>query len=73
MTISIRASKEEEALYKDLASFYGISVSSLIRKTMAEMIEDYYDTKDAEEAYREYLESGEAARPIEELWEEVGI
>lgn len=54
--ISIRTTKAEEALYKDLAEFYGMSVSALIRQTMSEMIEDYYDTKAAEEAYREFLE-----------------
>ena len=71
--ISIRTTEAEEALYKDLARFYGISVSALIKRTMAEMIEDYYDTMDAETAYKEFLESGEEARPIEELWEELGL
>ena len=66
--ISIRTTKAEEAVYKDLAKFHGISVSALIRQTMNEMIEDYYDVKDAEEAYKEYL-----ADPVtlshDEFWE----
>lgn len=40
---------------------------------MTEAEEDYYDTLDAEAAYKEFLESGEEARPIEELWAELEL
>lgn len=73
MAISIRTTEAEEAVYKDLAAFYGISVSALIRQTMNKMIEEYYDTEDAEEAYKEYIESGRQSRPVDELWEELGL
>ena len=71
--ISIRTTAAEEAIYKDLADFMGLSVSALIRQTMSEMIEEYYDTKDAEKAYQEYLEAGKPSRPISELWDELGL
>ena len=35
-------------------------------------IEDEYDIAVYEEAYKEYKESGEKSRPIEELWQELG-
>lgn len=68
MAISIRVSEAEEALYKDLANFYGLSVSALIRQTMNEMIEDYYDTRAFEEAYQEFLEDPKTLTH-EEFWE----
>lgn len=73
MAISIRTTKAEEAVYKDLAAFYNISVSALIRQTMNEKIEEFYDARDAEEAYREYLDEGRKSRPVDELWEELGL
>ena len=73
MTISIRTTKAEEALYKDLAAFYRISVSALIRQTMNEKIEEFYDARDAEEAYRDYLDDESRSRSIDELWEELNL
>lgn len=70
MAISLRITKQEEALYKDLADFYGITVSELIRQTMREMIEDYYDTKDAEKVYEEHLKKPETVSH-EEFWKDL--
>lgn len=47
---------------------FGLSEES--KKASFERIEDEYDIAVAEEAYREYVESGKKSRPIEKLWEE---
>jgi len=41
--------------------------------TYNERSEDECDQMVADEAYREYLESGEKSRPIKELWNELEL
>lgn len=43
MTLSVRMSPEEEALIKEFAETYDISVSSLIRTSVLEKIENEID------------------------------
>ncbi len=52
LTISVRLSKEESALFRKFAEMNNLSVSEMIRKTVMERIEDEYDLK----IYREALE-----------------
>ena len=70
MTVSVRLSDNEAALFKDYAAIQGISVSEMIRRAVLERIEDEYDIVIAEEAYREYRENPKTYTH-EEVWEEL--
>ena len=73
MTISLRLNNEDTMLFKKYAELNGISVSELVRQSVLERIEDEYDLALCKEALKEYEESGRKSRPIEELWQELGI
>lgn len=72
-TISLRVPDEELAMFKSYASLNHASLSEMIRQTVLERIEDEYDLKIAREALEDYARSGYKSRPIEELWEELGL
>ena len=73
MAFSIRLSEEERNLASSYAKMHSMSVGEAFKRALFEKIEDEYDIAVAEEAYREYLESGEESRPIEELWQELDL
>lgn len=54
MTISLRLSNEDSALFKKYAAMNGISISELVRQSVLEKIEDEYDLKAYEKAIAEY-------------------
>ena len=70
MSVSVRLSEEETALFKDYAAMKGISVSEMIRRSVLERIEDEYDIVLAEEAYRDYQENPKTYSH-EEAWKEI--
>ena len=43
------------------------------KMALFERIEDEYDIAVADEAYKEYVDSGKKSRPIEELWGELDL
>lgn len=57
MSISVRLSKEDTALFKRYAAEKNISVSDLIRSAVLEKIEDEFDLKCYEEVIREFNET----------------
>lgn len=71
--MNIRVSEEEKKMYQEMAEFFGMNLSEFVRYTLNEAIEDYIDARDAERLYKEYLEDGKKARPIEELWAELKL
>ena len=73
MTISVRLSNEDSELIKAYADIKNISLSDLIRNAVLEKIEDEYDVAIADEAYQDYLKSGEKSRPVGALWKDLGI
>ena len=73
MGFSIRLSAEERALAESYARLHSMSVGEAFKRALFERIEDEYDITVAEEAYREYVASGEKATPIEELWKELDL
>lgn len=73
MAYSIRLTEEERGLADAYAKLNGISVAEAFKKSLFEKIEDEYDLMVAESAYNEYVASGKKSRPIQELWEEVGL
>jgi len=66
MTISVRLSEEDTALFKSYADIKNISLSELVRTAVLEKIEDEFDLKCYEEAIKEYREN-----PITYTLEEV--
>lgn len=73
MTCSVRMTESEKAMAIKYADFHGISLSQAFRDALMERIEDELDAKAGDEAWKEFVKSGEKARPIEELWKELGL
>ena len=73
MNVSIELSQEEKELLMSYCSAHSISMGEAFKKAFFEMLEDEYDARIAQEAYEEYLKSGEKSRPIEELWKELDL
>lgn len=73
MSFSIRLNDEERKLAESYAKIHGVSVGAAMKRAFFEKIEDEYDLSVAEEAYREYVESGRKSRPISELWKELDL
>lgn len=73
MVFSIRLTGEEKALAESYAKIHAMSLGEAFKKALFERIEDEYDITVADEAYKEYLDSGCESRPIEELWKELDL
>ena len=71
--VSIRFNDEEEKVIKKFIESKGFSVSQYIKDLIFEKIEDEYDIKVGEEAYKEYVDSGKKSRPFSELKKELGL
>ena len=54
MTISLRLNDTDSKIIKAYADMHGMTISSLIRESVLERIEDEYDLKVYEEAMAEY-------------------
>lgn len=73
MTFSIRLTTEEKNLATSYAKIHDMTLAEAFKKALFERIEDEYDLAVARDAQREYEESGCKSRPIEELWQEIGL
>lgn len=73
MGFSIRLSAEERALAESYAKLHSMSVGEAFKRALFERIEDEYDIAVAEEAYKDYVNSGKKATPAEELWRELSL
>ena len=73
MSFSIRLTDEERALAESYASLHSWSLSEAFKRALFEKIEDEYDVALGQDAYAEYLSSGQQSRPIGELWEECDL
>jgi len=73
MSFSIRLSVEEKNLAESYAKLCGISLGEAFKKALFEKIEDEYDISVAQEAYNDYVNSGQKSRPISELWKELDL
>lgn len=73
MTFSIRLTTEEKNLATSYAKIHDMTLAEAFKKALFERIEDEYDLAVARDAQREYEESGRKSRPIEELWQEIGL
>lgn len=73
MAFSIRLTEQEKMIADSYARLHSISLGEAFKQALFEKIEDEYDIAVYEEALKEYEESGRKSRPIEELWQELGI
>ena len=73
MAFSIRLTKEERKLAESYAKLNSMSLGEAFKRALFEKIEDEYDAAVFQMSYDDYLKSGEEARPISELWDELGI
>ena len=73
MAFSIRLTEQEKKIADSYARLHSMSLGEAFKQALFEKIQDEYDIAVGEEALKEYEESGEKSRPIEELWQELGI
>ena len=71
MSFSIRLTPEEKSLAESYAKLHSLSVGEAFKRALFERIEDEYDIVVADEAYKEYLDSGCKSTPIAEFWREL--
>ena len=72
MSFSIRLTAEEKALAESYAKVHAISLGEAFKRALFERIEDEYDIVVAEEAYKEYVDSGCKSTPVADFWRELG-
>ena len=73
MAFSISLTEQEKKIADSYARLHSISLGEAFKRALFEKIEDEYDIAVCEEALKEYEESGRKSKPIEELWQELGI
>ncbi len=73
MSFSIRLSAAERGLAESYARLHSMSLGDAFKKALFEKIEDEFDIAVAKEAHEEYVKSGGKSRPIEALWQELGL
>ncbi len=73
MAFSIRLNDEEKAIAYSYAEMHSISVGEAFKSALFEKIEDEYDIAVANEAMKEYVESGYNSIPFEEIEKELGL
>lgn len=72
-TISLRVTENEFNIFKTYAKHNNSTLSDVIRKTLLERIEDEYDL-DVFKDYETERQTGTLkTRPINELWEDLGL
>lgn len=72
MTISLRLSNEDSALFKTYAEMNGITVSELVRRSVLEHIEEEYDLQAYEKAMEEYR-ANPVSYSLDEVEQELGL
>ena len=62
--------EEERNLAESYAKLHSVSLGEAFKQALFEKIEDEYDIAVAEEAYKEYVDSGKKSYPIADVWKE---
>ncbi len=73
MSFSIRLTPEEKNLVESYAKLHSLSMGEAFKRALFEKIEDEYDLTIAQEAYGEYIKSGQKSSPISELWKDLDL
>lgn len=72
-TISIKIPHSMNQILESIAQKEDRSKSSLVRKMINDIIEDYYDALDADEALKEFEKDGRRTVSAEEVFAKCGI
>jgi RHH-type transcriptional regulator, rel operon repressor / antitoxin RelB len=73
MPLSVRLTAEEEARLDALAARTGRSKTFQVRQAIEAHLDALEELYWADEAVRQYEESGKQSRPARELWDELGM
>jgi RHH-type transcriptional regulator, rel operon repressor / antitoxin RelB len=73
MPLSVRLTAEEEARLDALAARTGRSKTFYVRQAIQAHLDELEELYWADEAVRQYEESGKQSRPARELWDELGV
>ncbi|ANZ57684.1 antitoxin [Fructilactobacillus lindneri] len=72
-TITVRVSTEEKEWLQEMADFYGISLSELVKNYSIEQIEDEYDRQTAVTAHKLWLKDNKKSEPIEKVMRDLDL
>lgn len=72
-TCSIRLTENEKELIANYAKLNNSTISKVLKDAFFEKMEDEFDLRDAEEAHRQFVESGCKAITLEEFEKKYGI
>lgn len=73
MPLSVRLTEEEEARLDALVARSGRSKTFYVREAIRAHLDDLEEAYWADEAVRDWESSGKRSRPVEELWDELGV
>ena len=73
MPLSVRLTPEEEARLNALAARTGRSKTFYVRQAIEAHLDELEELYWADEAIRQYEESGKQSRPARRLWDELGV
>ncbi len=73
MPLSVRLTAEEEARLDALAARTGRSKTFYVRQAIEAHLDELEELYWADQAVRQYEESGKQSRPARELWDELGV
>ena len=71
MAFSIRLTEDERMLAESYAKLHSFTLSEAFKRALFEKIEDEYDIALADEAYKEYIDSGRKSTPVADFWREL--
>ncbi len=71
--ISVRVTNDEMAMLETVSKLYGCGVSSMIKQIVFDKLEEEYDLRVIAAYEKEKAEGTLETRPIEALWEELGL
>ena len=73
MSVVLDLPNDAEEMLSLIAKERNISQENLLKEMILEYLEDLEDARRGEQAYKEYLESGEEGTPAKEVFERLGI
>lgn len=71
--ISLRLNDNEEKILREISEVEGIGLSSYIKKIIFERLEDEYDIRIADKAYKNYLATSEKTTSFADVVKELGF
>lgn len=71
--ISVRVNNAEMSILEKASKVYGCGISGMIKQIVFEKLEDEYDMRAIADYEAAKADKTLKTRPIEELWEELGL